>query len=227
MTTCACGHTYQVEVQPVSASPDSPSVGTAAPKLRSEAKDAASQDLICPRCHVVLADHDGLKVCEHCAGLFVSTETLKMHASRASSGQPLALNLQARTKVDCSGYVKCPRCANWMHRANFSRVSGVVVDICAAHGTWFDGDELGRALKFLAEHPEAEAKAEAAAEKAKGKEESARDLERRKEFAQAVGRETYDEATQGYARAVRSAEYDQRMNDSILEDVLRIFIKIF
>jgi Zn-finger nucleic acid-binding protein len=194
----------------------------AATKAASAKTESAKTAWLCPRCQVALGEHDGLKACEHCAGLFVATEVLKGYAASATSGTPPNLNLQTRAKVDCASYVKCPSCANWMHRANFSRVSGVVVDTCAAHGTWFDGDELSRALKFLAEHPQAEEKAAARSEK-----ESARDIERRKEFAQAVGRETFDEATQGYARVRRDVEYDQRMNDSVIEDVLRIFLKVF
>jgi Zn-finger nucleic acid-binding protein len=224
-TKCSCGHTYVVAHLP-EANPHPPSVNPKVTSARASnpvaASASASARRMCPRCHVALDDHEGLETCDHCAGLFVSAAALKTYAASARAGVPPNLKLQARAKVDCSSYVKCPICSNWMHRANFSRVSGVVVDTCAAHGTWFDGDELSRALKFLAEHPEAEQKAEAASAQ-----ESARDIERRKEFAQAVGRETFDEANQGYARARHNAEYDQRMNDSVIEDVLRIFLKIF
>lgn len=36
-----------------------------------------------------------------------------------------------------------------MHRTNFGRVSGVLVDICHAHGLWFDADELQQVLDFI------------------------------------------------------------------------------
>ena len=37
-----------------------------------------------------------------------------------------------------------------MNRRNFGRTSGVIVDCCGAHGTWFDADELERVGKFVA-----------------------------------------------------------------------------
>jgi Zn-finger nucleic acid-binding protein len=36
-----------------------------------------------------------------------------------------------------------------MHRVNFARCSSVVVDVCKAHGTWFDKDELRRIVEFI------------------------------------------------------------------------------
>jgi len=34
-------------------------------------------------------------------------------------------------------------------RLNFGRTSGVVVDMCREHGTWFDSGELPKILAFL------------------------------------------------------------------------------
>jgi Zn-finger nucleic acid-binding protein len=36
-----------------------------------------------------------------------------------------------------------------MNRKNFGAGSGVVVDVCAKHGTWFDPGELPRVLAFV------------------------------------------------------------------------------
>jgi Zn-finger nucleic acid-binding protein len=36
-----------------------------------------------------------------------------------------------------------------MHRLNFARCSGVIVDVCRAHGTWFDANELHRIVHFI------------------------------------------------------------------------------
>jgi Zn-finger nucleic acid-binding protein len=36
-----------------------------------------------------------------------------------------------------------------MNRINFARCSGVVVDVCRGHGTWFDRDELSRIVEFI------------------------------------------------------------------------------
>jgi len=37
-----------------------------------------------------------------------------------------------------------------MHRRNFGRTSGVIVDVCEIHGTWFDVGELPWILGFVA-----------------------------------------------------------------------------
>jgi Zn-finger nucleic acid-binding protein len=46
-------------------------------------------------------------------------------------------------------YAPCPQCGQLMNRLNFARCSGVIVDICKQHGTWFDRDELRQIVEFL------------------------------------------------------------------------------
>ena len=46
-------------------------------------------------------------------------------------------------------YLSCPTCGGPMVRKNFEKVSGVMVDGCPRHGTWFDATELEQALAFL------------------------------------------------------------------------------
>jgi hypothetical protein len=36
-----------------------------------------------------------------------------------------------------------------MSRKNFGAHSGIVVDVCRDHGTWFDGGELAAALEYV------------------------------------------------------------------------------
>jgi len=36
-----------------------------------------------------------------------------------------------------------------MNRINFARCSGVIVDVCRGHGTWFDRDELSEVVQFI------------------------------------------------------------------------------
>lgn len=36
-----------------------------------------------------------------------------------------------------------------MNRINFARCSGVIVDICKGHGSWFDHEELTRIVEFI------------------------------------------------------------------------------
>ena len=46
-------------------------------------------------------------------------------------------------------YIKCPDCENVMNRRNFGQSSGIIVDVCRAHGTWFDADELPLVIDFV------------------------------------------------------------------------------
>jgi len=46
-------------------------------------------------------------------------------------------------------YVKCPACSTLMNRKLFATGAGVVVDICKAHGTFFDIGELPAILEFV------------------------------------------------------------------------------
>src|SRR5438045_3262713 len=46
-------------------------------------------------------------------------------------------------------YVPCPQCKQLMNRINFARCSGVIVDFCKGHGTWFDRDEVRRIVEFI------------------------------------------------------------------------------
>jgi hypothetical protein len=47
-------------------------------------------------------------------------------------------------------YLNCPVCGRTMNRQNFLKRSGVIVDQCLHHGTWFDSDEAQRAAEFVA-----------------------------------------------------------------------------
>jgi len=46
-------------------------------------------------------------------------------------------------------YVPCPVCTTLMNRVNFAGCSGVVIDWCKEHGTWFDSSELRQIVTFI------------------------------------------------------------------------------
>jgi Zn-finger nucleic acid-binding protein len=46
-------------------------------------------------------------------------------------------------------YIPCPECEALMTRRNFGSNSGVIVDVCAMHGIWFDVGELPRVIAFV------------------------------------------------------------------------------
>jgi Zn-finger nucleic acid-binding protein len=48
-------------------------------------------------------------------------------------------------------YLQCPECSKLMNRVNFAKYSGVIMDVCKEHGTFFDRDELRRIVTFIRE----------------------------------------------------------------------------
>lgn len=46
-------------------------------------------------------------------------------------------------------YRRCPTCDQAMARRNFAGISGVIVDRCPRHGTFFDAGELENILEFV------------------------------------------------------------------------------
>jgi Zn-finger nucleic acid-binding protein len=64
-------------------------------------------------------------------------------------GTGIAAPPATRVKLEPVQYAPCPICKNLMNRLNFAHTSGVIVDVCTSHGTWFDSDELRRVLEFI------------------------------------------------------------------------------
>jgi Zn-finger nucleic acid-binding protein len=95
-----------------------------------------------------------IRECERCAGLWVDVTSFeKICADREQQAAVLGAASPAPTKpvgeTDKVRYVPCPECKQLMNRINFARCSGVVVDICKGHGTWFDREELSRIVEFI------------------------------------------------------------------------------
>lgn len=92
--------------------------------------------------------------CDRCNGLWVDTEVLqRLVADRLKPSPMLATGIAAppapRVKLEPVQYAPCPLCKRLMNRVNFAHASGVIVDVCTTHGTWFDADELRRVLEFI------------------------------------------------------------------------------
>lgn len=109
----------------------------------------------CPRCGDKLdAIHHELGLaldCSACGGQFAEHALLKdLLRSRARVG---ALMVNRPRKVELTlgsvKYLPCPLCGVLMNRRNFGGTSGVVVDVCHTHGTWFDAGELAAVLAFV------------------------------------------------------------------------------
>ena len=117
-------------------------------------------DAPCPRCRKPLEAAAGgegvwedarVHECPRCGGMFVPREVLADILCRAESSGPLPDAQRGRvTALDQVRYVPCPLCHTSMNRMNFGKSSGVIVDVCRAHGTWFDAGELTRVIAFAA-----------------------------------------------------------------------------
>jgi Zn-finger nucleic acid-binding protein len=120
-----------------------------------EVKDA--KDRKCPRCknQMVLVTLGATTVleCERCLGLWLDVPSFeKICADREQQSAVLGAASHATgatSETSKVNYVPCPECTQLMNRVNFARCSGVIVDICKHHGTWFDRDELSRIVEFI------------------------------------------------------------------------------
>lgn len=89
----------------------------------------------CPRCDgVALTDDE----CSRCQGAWYDRGELE----RAIIA-PAPPEHTPQTALP-TRYLKCPVCAAIMTPRNWERRSGVIVDVCTAHGAWLDGGELSR-----------------------------------------------------------------------------------
>lgn len=139
-------------------------------------------DLVCPRCARPLegpGSVDEHAECARCGGLFVTRATLEAILAAAEIGGALPDEERRPTRpLDEVRYLSCPSCRKTMNRTNFGRVSGVIVDVCKMHGTWFDAGELTRVVEFVSRGGMNKARARAEAERqAEVKERSAARLE--------------------------------------------------
>lgn len=112
----------------------------------------------CPRCRIemksVVIGATTLGECSRCEGLWVDVRSFeKICADREQQSAVLgtAAPAPAPREISKVKYVPCPECSQLMNRMNFARCSGVIVDLCKNHGTWFDRDELSRIIAFIRE----------------------------------------------------------------------------
>ena len=137
--------------------------------------EGVSTTLICPRGCGPLSAFADVFECDRCGGLFLDHATLgalvTAHRPKAE-GDRRAITMGAPapnpreslsplrfaprssitpppTTLEPVTYLPCPTCNVRMNRTVFGKSSGVVVDVCAAHGTWFDARELTASLAFV------------------------------------------------------------------------------
>ena len=114
--------------------------------------------MLCPKCNgsamqTVKVGKSSLWECPACEGMWLDATTLEVICAEKDQ-QAAVLGMASAPReaahVETSfRYVPCPVCRQLMNRVNFAKMSGVIVDVCKAHGTWFDRDELRRLVDFI------------------------------------------------------------------------------
>jgi len=116
--------------------------------------------LKCPRCQMGLrratAGKRSLNVCDRCGGLWVDKSTFQgICAQQEDQEAVLGFQVEPQASAETRGqkprraYIPCPQCGKLMNQKNFSGCSGVVLDWCRDHGSWFDRLELQQIMTFI------------------------------------------------------------------------------
>ena len=113
----------------------------------------------CPRCRIemqaIMIGVTAVRECSRCEGLWLDVAAFEKICVRDEQqaavlgGASHAPTHPASDAVDKIRYVPCPECSQLMNRINFAKCSGVIVDVCKGHGTWFDRDELTSIVEFI------------------------------------------------------------------------------
>jgi len=118
---------------------------------------------MCPTCDLPLepetASGQVFERCAQCCRVYFSHDALQQLLS-THAAPPDARGAGYRRPsplTDSVRYRKCPSCGELMLRQNFRESSGVVVDVCAAHGIWLDRGELATLIEFASTGAMAEA----------------------------------------------------------------------
>ncbi len=115
-----------------------------------------------------------VQACKTCGGVWVDRATLQGLIDDAARTAAVAPPRQVQRKTLPPGtatakivYRHCPQCKNPMLRKNFGSISGIIVDLCAAHGTFFEYGELPGVVEFVRSGGLALSQRHAAAENAR------------------------------------------------------------
>ena len=126
-------------------------------------KEGKAALFTCPRCgppshlDARLVGDVLLDECATCHGIWldhIALDALIKKREDVSTENALGISQQATLPPTVVGvgekmYLRCPECDNLMNRVNFSKRSGILIDVCRAHGTWFDENELAAVIHFV------------------------------------------------------------------------------
>ncbi|HVN80392.1 MAG TPA: zf-TFIIB domain-containing protein [Terriglobia bacterium] len=126
----------------------------------TQAVQGRPAQLKCPRCDVGLVQVElggiDLSECQRCGGLWVDKSAFQKICEEREEQEavlgmasPVSAGTTKNTTQNLRMYVPCPLCGNLMNRLNFAGCSGVVIDWCKQHGSWFDYQELEQIVNFI------------------------------------------------------------------------------
>jgi Zn-finger nucleic acid-binding protein len=133
-----------------------PFCGTVVP----ESAPIRESTLKCPHCESVLerteVGRHTLHECLQCGGLWIDKNTFQ-DICRREEEQEAVLRFRFEEKTESGkkrykrkrAYIPCPECGKLMNHKNFSHCSGIVLDWCRDHGSWFDKRELQEIIIFI------------------------------------------------------------------------------
>ncbi|HET7540667.1 MAG TPA: zf-TFIIB domain-containing protein [Polyangiaceae bacterium] len=119
--------------------------------------ESALHDRLCSDCQspleLIVEPAGSLLNCRKCGGQFVEHALLRsLLENYEQTGQAFPdgpYQRPTKAQVERVRYRPCAVCQQPMNRKNFGGASGVIVDVCARHGTWFDPGELPQVLAFV------------------------------------------------------------------------------
>lgn len=110
----------------------------------------------CPRCACrlieVIIGAFAMEQCPSCAGLWMpvqSFDALVESAENRAAATGLMVARGSGAAQEQVWYPKCLFCEEPMSRVNYARSSGVLINICRAHGVWLDTNELHEIMQFI------------------------------------------------------------------------------
>jgi len=122
------------------------------------ATSAGARAMPCPRCAQSLFEGRAGDVAVHgcgaCGGIWLDNEgsrriTERRDARIVELAERASRHATAKPETHASG-IPCPVCASAMTRVR-ARRAAIELDVCAAHGTWFDDHELALVARAYAQ----------------------------------------------------------------------------
>ena len=122
---------------------------------------STAQLLDCPMCsHITMIPlhEEGAKVdyCPECKGIWVDfageKEVLEIRPNVFSLDELKRLRKQYQpvATLEPVRYIHCPVCDELMNRKNWGSYSGVIVNRCDTHGTWYDDGKITKVREYVA-----------------------------------------------------------------------------